>query len=372
MTSSIPVAPTQLTPMITLVIPTFNEADNIAPLLDSLAHVLSDQTWEVIFVDDDSTDGTREHIQQWSNLDARVRLIHRIGRKGLSSACLEGILASQSPFIGIMDADLQHDETLLPKMIMALEHEDIDLVVGSRYVEGGGVGAWNQRRLRISRWATRLSQWLAKVQINDPMSGFFMFRREALMPAIRNSTGLGFKLLLDLLLSSPRPLKVRELPYHFRSRQAGESKLTYQVAWQLILLILDKKLGRYIPARFISFAVVGATGIAVHFVTLGLIFKLFGGSFLAGQAIATLVAMTSNYLLNNISTYADKTLKGIDLLRGWLSFVVACGIGTLANVGIADALFKRDVDWALSAIAGILVGAVWNYAVTAKYTWRQA
>ena len=364
-------APADTVAHLSLIIPTLNEAENIDPLLDRLDRLLKGLAWEVIFVDDDSMDATRERIEHRASRNPRIRIIHRVGRRGLSSACLEGMLASQAALIGVMDADLQHDESLLPNMVQGLETGTLDLIVGSRYIEGGSTGEWDTGRHRISRWATRLTQWLTQVHISDPMSGFFMFRRQALLPAIRSSTGLGFKILLDLLLSSPQPIRVRELPYQFRSRQAGKSKLTSRVAWQLILLILDKKLGRFIPARFVSFALVGATGIVVHFLVLTLTHKLLGASFLAGQTIATLVAMTSNFLINNLSTYADKTLSGPDLLRGWLSFVAICGIGALANVGIAEALFTQKVNWALSALAGILVGSVWNYAVTARYTWRE-
>lgn len=358
------------TPPLVLVIPTLNEADNIHPLLDRLYEVLSGLDWEVLFVDDDSSDATRERIAERASHDKRIRCIHRIGRKGLSSACIEGILASDAAIIGIMDADLQHDETLLPSLYEAVTTEGYDLVIGSRYVAGGGVGGWGQNRQRISRWATKLSQWVTRVKVKDPMSGFFMFQRASMNTAIRQVSGLGFKLLLDLLLSTERQLKIKEIPFEFRLRQAGESKLSAQVAWRLVLLILDKKIGRFIPARFVSFVLVGAVGVLVHFTTLLLIFKFLGADFVLAQAIATLVAMTSNFLLNNELTFADRAIRGKALFRGWASFVLACSIGAIANVGIANTLFQQDVGWALSALAGVLVGSVWNYAATAVYTWK--
>lgn len=366
-------AATELTdsPRLVLVIPTFNEAENINLLLDRLAGVLSGLDWEVIFVDDDSTDGTRQRIAERAAYDQRIRCIHRINRKGLASACIEGILACDAPIIGIMDADLQHDEALLPSLYQSLTREGYDLAIGSRYIAGGGVGAWGLHRQRISRWATKFSQWVTRVQVSDPMSGFFMFRRASLATAIRHVSGFGFKLLLDLLLSVERPLKIKELPYHFRLRLCGESKLTTQVAWRLVLLILDKKIGRFVPARYLSFSLVGAFGVLVHFLTLLLVYKVVGTDFVLGQSIATLVAMTSNFLFNNILTFADRTLKGKALLRGWLSFVIACSLGAVINVGIAYSLFQQDVNWALSALAGMFVGSVWNYATTAVYTWKE-
>jgi len=359
------------TTRLVLVIPTLNEADNIFPLLDRLNEVLSGLNWEVIFVDDDSSDGTRERIAERASRDHRVRCLHRIGRKGLSSACLEGILASDADIVGIMDADMQHDESLLPALYEAVTTEGYDLAIGSRYIPGGGVGEWSQNRQRISRWATKFSQWVTRVRVNDPMSGFFMFQRASMTTSIRNVSGLGFKLLLDLLLSTDRELKIKEVPFEFRPRQAGESKLSAQVAWRLVLLILDKKIGRIIPARFVSFALVGTVGVLVHFITLFLIYKSLGGDFVLAQSIATLVAMTSNFFLNNELTFSDRAIRGKALLRGWASFVLACSIGAIANVGIAHTLFQQDVGWALSALAGVLVGSVWNYATTAIYTWKK-
>jgi dolichol-phosphate mannosyltransferase len=353
-----------------VVIPTLNEASNIDPLLQRLQQALAGIDWEVLFVDDDSKDGTRERIGAWAERDSRIRCLHRIGRSGLSQACLEGILATRSPYVAIMDADLQHDEALLPRLFEAVAEQGFDLAVGSRYVPGGDVGSWGAGRQFISRAATGLARRLTGVHIEDPMSGFFLFRRGALEAAVQNASGLGFKLLLDLLLSSDRPLRVIELPYEFRERQAGESKLTPAVAWQLILLLIDKRLGGLLPARFVSFGLVGASGVLVHYLVLAALFRGLGTSFLVGQSVATLTAMTSNFLLNNLATFSDHALRGWAMLRGWISFVIACSIGALANVGIAEALFRQDVGWAWSALAGVLVGSVWNYAVTAVYTWR--
>jgi len=360
------------TPRLVLVIPTFNEVENINPLLDRLQDVLQHLDWEVIFVDDDSNDGTRHKISERALDNRRVRCIHRVGRRGLSTACVEGILASEAPIVAIMDADLQHDESLLPSLYEAVTADGYDLAIGSRYMQGGGIGDWSQSRHFVSRLATRISQWVTKVRVSDPMSGFFMFQRKSMDTAIRDVSGLGFKLLLDLLLSTDRSLNIKELPYHFRPRQAGESKLNAQVAWRMILLILDKKFGHIIPARFVSFALVGSVGVVVHFLALILTYRILGSDFVLAQAIATLVAMTSNFLLNNISTFSDHSLSGWGLLRGWVSFVAACSIGAVANVGIAGVLFSQEVDWVLSALAGAMVGSVWNYATTAVYTWKSS
>jgi len=199
-----------------------------------------------------------------------------------------------------------------------------------------------------------------------------MLRRQAFMDRVRDLSGIGFKILLDLFASSPAPLRFRELPYQFRIRHAGESKLDGQAVWQYLMLVLDKLIGRYIPVRFVAFALVGGVGVAVHVAVLGALFKIFQTDFTTAQTWATLVAMTSNYALNNELTYRDKRLRGWQWLRGWISFSLACSIGAIANVGIASYLFAANTTWVLAALGGILVGVVWNYAVTAVYTWKSS
>ncbi len=356
---------------LSIVVPTFNERANIALLVERLRTVLDGIAWEVIFVDDDSPDGTAEHIRSISQSDLRVRCLQRIGRRGLSTACIEGILASSAPYVAVMDADLQHDDRLLPRMLDVLQREGCDLAVGSRYVPGGGVGSWDSKRVRISAFANWLSRALCKVEIADPMSGFFMFRRPAFDAAVRNMSGQGFKILLDFLASSSRPLAVRELPYHFAERQFGESKLDTLVAWEFAMLIADKLIGHVIPVRFVLFALTGGIGLFVHLAVLGYCFKVAGISFDASQTVAVIVAMTSNFFVNNLFTYRDRRLRGWRLVRGLLSFYGICAVGAAANVGIASYIFSADQKWWLAGIVGVVVGAVWNYAVSSVFTWRR-
>ncbi len=357
-------------PELAIVIPTFNEAGNVAEIARRIGASLEGIAWEILFVDDDSADGTAERVRELAHADSRIRLVRRVGRRGLSSACIEGMLATTAPFLAVIDADLQHDETLLPRMLACLQAEDLDIVVGSRYVSGGSVGDWNERRQAMSRFASRLAQRLIHADLADPMSGFFMLRAPVLADCVGDLSGVGYKILLDLFASSPRLLKFAELPYGFRQREHGESKLDNAVLWEYVLMLLQKLIGPRIPVRFIAFSLIGGSGVLVHLGVLWLLNRLLGTSFLIGQAVATLVAMTTNFFLNNVLTYRDMRLRGRQLLWGWFSFVIACSIGAIANVGIATYLFEGDTGWVLSALAGILVGAVWNYAVTAVYTWR--
>ena len=355
-------------PELAIVVPTFNERGNLKPLVDRLARCLDDVAWEVIVVDDDSPDGTSAFVRDLGRRDARVRCLQRIGRRGLSSACIEGMLATNAPYLAVMDADLQHDEGLLLRMLEVLRAGEADVAVGSRYTLTSAVPGWDGRRHLISRVATRVGQMVLRVQLWDPMSGFFMIRREAFEAALRRLSGVGFKLLLDLLASEPS-LRVRELSYRFRQRQVGESKLDPRAAVDFLLMLLDKLVGRVVPPRLALFSVVGALGIMVHLAVVELAFGL-GQTFVVGQASGTVVAMTSNFAINNELTYRDRRLRGWRWLRGWLSFALVCGIGALANVGVAARLYADATPWPLSALAGIAVGTVWNYVVTARYVWR--
>jgi dolichol-phosphate mannosyltransferase len=357
-------------PELAIVVPTYNERDNVGELVSRLDRTLSGIRWEVIFVDDDSVDKTAERVREIARNDPRVRCIQRIGRRGLSSAVIEGMMATPSPCIAVMDADLQHDESLLPEMLKTLESSGVDLVIGSRMVEGGD----NQSMTGLRRWfseaATKVARWILKIEVKDLMSGFFMIRREILKDSVRNLSGVGFKILLDILASSPRTLSFVELPYRFRPRHAGDSKLDTNAAVALAMTLIDKKLGWLIPSRLIAFLIVGGFGVFVHFAALTAALKLAGLSFVLAQSIATFVAMTSNYIINNLFTYRDVRLQGWKWLTGWVSFTLTCSFGAAANIGVASAVFDQDFSWGLSALAGILVGTAWNYGVTRMYTWH--
>jgi len=358
-------------PEFAIVVPTFNEAQNLAELVARVERCLAGTRWEMVFVDDNSPDGTARLARELGQQDARVRVVQRIGRRGLSSAVVEGVLATSAPYLAVMDADLQHDETLLPAMLETLEKGQHDIVVGSRYVAGGSIGDWDRSRAGMSKLATRMSRAVLKAELSDPMSGFFAMRRDAFMAAVDRLSTIGFKILLDLFASSPQPLRFVELPYTFRLRHAGESKLDQQAAWDYVMLLLDRMVGHIVPVRFVAFAFVGGLGLFVHLAVLALLFKGLALPFVTSQAAATLIAMTSNYALNNELTYRDMRLRGWAWLRGWVSFTIACSVGALANVGIAQYLFSHRTTWILAAIAGVLVGVVWNYAVTMTYTWRR-
>lgn len=357
-------------PDLTVVIPTFNERGNLEPLVARLARVLDGLAWEAIFVDDNSPDGTADALRGIGRRDPRIRCIRRVGRRGLAGACIEGMLAAQAPVVAVMDADLQHDESLLPRMFEAMG-AGADVVVATRYAPGGDAEGFSAWRGRGSRLATLLAQRVLHVTSSDPMSGFFMLRRETVEELAPKLSTQGFKILLDILATAKGPLKVTELTYSFGVRQSGDSKLDNKVLMDFLGLIVAKATGGLVSLRFLSFATVGAAGLVVHLAALriGLGLAL---SFLVAQAIATMTAMTFNYLLNNLLTYRDRRLTGFAFLRGLLAFYAICGLGAAANVGAADWAFYQTNQWWLAGIAGAFIGAVWNYAMSRALVWKDA
>ena len=355
---------------LSIVIPTYNESGNLRELVERIQQALVGVVWEIVFVDDNSPDGTAQVARGLYDAEPRVRCIRRVGRRGLSSACIEGLLSTSAPYVAVMDADLQHDPAVLARMLEALRQNSADIVVGSRYTEGGSVGGLGSGRLKISRFATRLADTVMKVHVSDPMSGFFMMRRGVIEECAARLSALGFKILLDIIATMPATTRVKEVPFEFGLRHSGESKLSTNVAWEYLLLLADKLVGRWVPVRFLAFAAIGAVGVLVHFAVLSILFQGMGLPFPVGQGAATVVAMAFNYMVNNVLTYAGQSLRGWKWWRGLLSFMLVCSVGALGNVGVATYLFEQATPWGLAAVVGIVIGAVWNYAMSARYTWK--
>ena len=357
---------------LSIVLPTFNEAENIPVLVGLLHKTLSGIDWEVIVVDDNSPDGTTDVARSIAGVDPRVRVIRRIGRRGLSGACIEGMLSSSARFVAVMDADLQHDEALLPEMLAVLKTGDADLVVASRKVEGGTVGdGLSKVRAWGSNVANSLAQKLLNVTVSDPMSGFFMIRRDKAEEIAPKLSAQGFKILLDIVSSFDGALRIRELPFTFRERQHGESKLDTLVTLDYFGLLLAKYFGDMVSVRFLMFGLVGASGLVVHLVALRLFLVVGALEFNAAQTAASFVAMTSNFFLNNQLTYRDRRLHGLKAVIGLLTFYAVCSVGVLANVGVANLIYLEPSYWWFAGTAGAIMGAVWNYAASSALTWRK-
>jgi dolichol-phosphate mannosyltransferase len=358
-------------PKLSVVIPTFNERDNVTTLFRRLEKTLAGIPFEAIFVDDNSPDGTWQVLRELSREDGRVRCIRRIGRRGLSGACIEGILASSAPCAAVIDADLQHDETQLPKMLLLLQGGEFDLVVGSRYIDGGSAQSFNRQRAGASALATEVAKRVLKVQIADPMSGFFMIRRDRFEQLAPQLSTQGFKILLDVVATAHGALRIKEVPYTFGSRLHGESKLDSMVALDFLGLVLAKLTNDVVSLRFLLFAMVGSLGLVVHLAALYVALEVFRVPFAGAQACGALCAMTSNFILNNFLTYRDQRLKGFAILRGLLLFYLVCSVGLFANVGVAFSVYDQQPIWWLAGAAGALMGVVWNYAMSGLFVWRK-
>ena len=355
-----------------IILPTLNERGNLAPLVERIDRAIGQSAgWEVIIVDDDSKDGTADEARALALTDPRVRVIQRIGRRGLASAAIEGFCATAAPFVAVMDADHQHDPALLPGMLAALKSGEAEICVASRFAEGASTAEWAApEREKLSTYANALARKITGVALSDPMSGYFMLSAAAARRLVPRLSGIGFKIMLDLLATADAPMKVKEFPLNFAARREGESKLDRAILFDFLAGLYDKTFGKVIPTRFALFGTVGALGVGVHFVVLSLLLFALGEGFAMAQTAAVLVAMSFNFWLNNWLTYRDKRLVGAGaLLRGWLGFVLTCAVGAFANVAIATFLEGEGVFWALAALAGIVVGSVWNYALSSRFVW---
>jgi dolichol-phosphate mannosyltransferase len=354
-----------------IVLPTFNERANIAPLIERIEAALGPAGWEAIVVDDNSADGTADEARRLGLTDPRIRVIQRIGRRGLASAAIEGMCATAAPFVAVMDADHQHDPALLAPMLTAVKGGECDLAYASRFAPGGSAqGLSSAERETASRLANALARRLTGTELSDAMSGYFLLRSEQVRRQAPELSGIGFKIMLDLLATARPPLKVREFPMAFAQRRAGDSKLDHGVLLDFLAGLYERYLGRIIPTRFALFGTVGAVGVGVHFTVLSLAYLLAGVAFGWAQAIATMVAMTFNFWLNNVLTYRDKKLTGPRaLFWGWLGFCAACAVGAFANVAVATFIEARTGHWASAALAGIAIASVWNYALSSRFVW---
>lgn len=358
-------------PELSVIVPTFNEAANVPVLVERLRTTLAGIDWEMIVVDDDSPDGTAEVTRQIGASDARIRCIRRVGRRGLAGACLEGMLASQARFTAVIDADLQHDEKLLVPMLAKMRDGLTDIVIGTRYAEGGSTGDFSSGRKWISVTATRVANVVLGRSLSDPLSGFFMLRRDVINPIAAKLSTHGFKILLDIVSTGGPSLRIAELPYTFGLRLQGASKLDTRVAFDYAGLLLAKATGDVLSLRFIFFCLVGISGIGVHFVVLWIGLALFQLDFGWAQALAIAAAIANNFNLNNRITYRDQRLTGVHYLTGLMLFYGISSIGAISSLSVGTWLFGHQQTWWLSGIGGALMSVVWNYAVSSLMVWRR-
>jgi dolichol-phosphate mannosyltransferase len=357
-----------------VVLPTYNERDNVALVIARLEQALRGLNWEAIFVDDDSPDGTAEvvaaHARANLPVARRIRLIHRIGRRGLSSACIEGMLLTSAPCVAVMDADLQHDETVLPRMLDLLRRESLDVVVGTRNAGGGSMGQFGNCRVALSQIGKKISHAICCTEISDPMSGFFIARRGFFLEVVHQLQGGGFKILIDMLSSARRHVRIGEVGYTFGVRQYGESKLNVIVGIEYLFLILNKKIGSTIPVQLAVYLLIGSLGLVTHLLSLFVLTHFHGVRFVPAQIASTFLAMIENFYLNNAITFRDRRFQGVRVVAGAARFVLACSFGAWANIIFARALVQSGLGWFLAGLAGIVLGSVWNLSISSLFTWQ--
>ena len=359
---------------LSIITPTFNESLNVSKLIASIEKTLTIKDYEIIFVDDNSNDQTYSVVKKIAQSKNHVRCIRRIGRRGLSSAVIEGCLSSSSDFLLVIDSDLQHDEKKIPHMLQLLQEEKLDLIIGSRFLNSKKTKGLSKYRHLLSHFANYLANKISKAKLTDPMSGFFLIRRSIFDSLAPKLSGLGFKILLDIFASAKGKIKFKEVSFTFKERLYGKSKLDSLVIWEYLLLLWQCKFGKIIPAKFLSFCLIGGSGVIVHLIILYFLIKN-DTKFLHAQAISTLVAMTTNFFLNNVLTYRDNRKKGLAAIKSLMLFYFTCGIGAIANIGVSNMLFISNVNglsgiWYVSGIIGALVGSIWNFLMSTLITWK--
>ncbi len=354
---------------IAVILPTYNERDNIPHVIRSLSAALEQFRWEAIFVDDDSPDGTAEVIANYARTMPNIRLIHRIGRRGLSTACIDGMMASQAKFLAVMDADGQHDERVLPRMLERLHAESLDVVVATRHADGGSMGEFCAGRVLLSRTGRALSKAVCRTHLSDPMSGFFALRRDFLLEVVHDLQGCGFKVLVDLLASARRPVRVGEVGYTFRERCHGESKLDALVGVEYITLVLSKLLDGMVSAEMLLYLLVGTAALLLHMLVLVLLGREMHLHFIAVQVCAAVLAGALIFQVNNRITFRDRRLRGMRILLGAMQFAAACSLGLWASEFVARTLLHDGIVGTVSGTAGAVFGTVWNLSVASQFTW---
>jgi dolichol-phosphate mannosyltransferase len=358
---------------LSIVLPTFNERSNAAPIAKALLALIKTLRLEILFVDDDSADGTADEVRRLAHQYPEIRLIRRVGRAGLSSAIKEGILAATGDFVAVMDCDGQHEPEAVVRALDLLLESGVDLVVGSRFHKQASILGLCGSRQRGSSLANRLASRTLPVyrQLSDYMSGFCVLRLDTVLNDVRAVDVNGFKFLYELLAVSQGRLTTLEIPLNFKPRQSGDSKLDFAIVWDFGVSVLHTLAFRLIPRRMISFALVGASGVLVQLSISYLLRALAFFPFAQSVFPAALVAATSNYLINNALTFRFQRQRGLALAKGLARFLLVASLPVLANVGIATTFYARinpNPFWA--QLAGIIVVFIWNYAASSRFVWN--
>jgi dolichol-phosphate mannosyltransferase len=358
-------------PEISVIIPTYNEAENIPILIPRIAQALKKIPHEIIVADDNSPDGTYKIAQRLAGKFPQLRSICRTHNKGLSPAVLDGFAAAHGKYFVVMDADLQHDEKVLPRFYENFK-EGFNLVVGSRKTDGGGIEGWSATRRFISWGASRLAKIFLKGLPSDPMSGYFGISATTYHEIAPDVNPRGFKILLELLARVAKP-RIAEVGYIFKPRTHGESKLTGSVMWNYLVALYDLRFGGILPVRYIKYSLVGLAGLAVNQAALFLFKRGFALPDETALLPAIEIALVFNFAVNNLFTFREERLRGASkLIRGLILYQVICTLGAYINYAVALHL-SSFLHWNiyLANTAGVIIASFWNYYINAQVIWRK-
>ena len=357
-----------LKPILSVVICTLDESEAIVGVLREAGAALADLPHELIVVDDSTDERTAEAVLAVQAAQSNVKLVRRRGERGLGSAVIAGWAAADSAVLGVMDGDGQHDPAVLMRLYELLQDEDADVAVGSRYMEGGPSGLTGYRAA-LSRAGTHLVSMMLGLKLADPLSGLFLVRRDWVDAVRPRLSGVGFKILVDTIASGKRRPVVVQSPTALRPRGSGESKLDARVAADLAALLVEKRTGGLLSARFVLFAGVGLSGMAVNLAVLTGAELMGARSYPLAAATATLVAMVWNFLLNNVLTFRERRLRGAAFWRGLTMFCLASAAGGVLAEGVGIGALRLHASWAVAGILGAVAGGVMNYLLASRLSW---
>jgi len=373
---------------VSIIIPTYNESENIINILHSIKEIIPKNILtQTIVVDDNSPDGTGKLVEDYLKnvkkmADHTIEIIHRKAKNGLGSAILNGIQQAKGDTIVVMDCDFSHPPQIIPKLVESIKKYQYDIAVASRYIKGGKIQGWSQKRKLMSKFATLIAKKGLGVNTKDPMSGFFAFKRSIIKEL--NFDAIGYKILLEIIVKT-KGVNIKEIPYTFQDREFGSSKLGiktildyYKSVWKLYRYgkPLEKQEKRA-SVKFLSkagrFYTVGASGFIVNYL-ISLFFTSGGYDmwYLHATTIGIFASITSNFVLNKIWTFGDRDFKIKKTISQYGKFAMFSSLGALVQLGMVYFLVDgNSIAYPLALIIAVITAAFGNFVLNKKWTFKE-
>lgn len=362
--------------LISLILPTLNEEENLKVLLPNLHYILKDYSYEIIVVDDNSTDQSRKVAENLFSDEINGFIHHRIKLLGLSSAIYDGFNLATGEVVVVMDADLQHDPKILPQMIQSIISNNSDICIASRNIENGGYGDLSRMRKFLSKSGIWIANFFLNMNLSDPMSGYFALSRDLFDEVKGRINPRGFKILLEIIYKSSN-IRIAHVPYHFKARRHGETKLTPAIGFEYLLALIDLKVGWIISYRFLQFCFVGFLGSCFNFMIFSLCMTL-KIPLLQSVFYAASFGMVWSFLANNFITFSESRYVQKKLLIGGAIYLIFSLPGLLVQISVTVFLFNLfsavlnlNIHYYFIYIAAVIFGAILNYFIHLKITWKR-